>query len=383
MMHRLTRSPCGHLVPTDGGQQAFVPDPLPRELSMSPKLTTLQDNARGLVGTLAGVGETLPNPHLLIRPFLRREAVLSSRIEGTIASLSDVFAYEAGDRRQRGGDAGEVLNYVAAIEHGIERLESIPISFRLVNELHRRLLEGVRGQDKRPGEFRDTQVYIGSPNSSIQEARFIPPPPRCLRDLFYDWESFVNEPTDMTPLVKCALMHYQIETIHPYLDGNGRIGRVLITLFLRSSGVLPTPLLYLSAYFERDRLRYYDELFHVSETGDWERWIVYFLTGVSQEAGDALERIRRVRRFQEDWREELRSRKESGSVLAMLEELFVRPVTTVSTASKFLGMSDPGARRVLDRLVAAGFVERLDYTWPRLYVAQHLLDEIDRPLPLG
>ena len=252
-MQRLSDSPCGETVPIGGGQSAFIPNPLPRELAMSSRLVLLLDNASRAVATLAGVGETVPNPHVLAQPFIRREAVLSSRIEGTLASLSDVLAYEASGRKRSGGDVEEVGNYVVALEYGIERLESLPISFRLVNELHERLMSGVRGEDKMPGHFRTTQVWIGAPGSSIRDARFVPPPPERLRDLFFEWESFVNESHNLPPLVRCALMHYQIETIHPYLDGNGRIGRLLITLFLIDSGVLRTPLLYLSAYFERDR----------------------------------------------------------------------------------------------------------------------------------
>ena len=167
----------------------------------------------------------------------------------------------------------EVMNYVTALEYGIEMIDTLPISFRLVNQIHERLMYGVRGQDKKPGAFRSQQVWIGALNSPIQEARFVPPPHGCLRNLFSDWEAFINAPTNMPPLVRCALMHYQIEAIHPYSDGNGRIGRLLIILFLCASGVLPVPLLYLSAYFERDRQRYYDELLNVSKTGDWERWL--------------------------------------------------------------------------------------------------------------
>ena len=380
-MQRLSDSPCGKTVPIQGGQLAFIPNPLPRDLPLSPKLVLLLDNASRAIATLAGVGETVPNPHILAQPFIRREAVLSSRIEGTLASLSDVLAYEAGGRRnQSNEDVEEVRNYVVALEYGIERLESLPISFRLVNELHERLLAGVRGENMRPGHFRTTQVWIGAPGSYIQEARFIPPPPERLRDLFFEWESFVNESHNLPPLVRCALMHYQIETIHPYLDGNGRIGRLLITLFLCASGILTTPLLYLSAYFERDRQKYYDELLNVSVTGNWERWLSYFLDGVYRESRDVLERIRRVRSLQEEWRELLLSRGEPSSGLRLLEDLFVRPVTTASRVSQFLEISDPGARRVLDRLIDAGIVDRIENSRPNLYVAHRLIEEIERPI---
>ena len=382
-MQRLTDSPCGRLVPTIEGQYAFVPDPLPPELPMSPSLVSVLDRASRAVGTLVGIGETSPNPHLLIQPFLRREAVLSSRIEGTQASLSDVFAYEAKGDTRTGGDVAEVVNYVRALRLGIDRLGSLPISYRLINEVHERLMQGVRGENNRPGRLRDVQVWIGRPGSSIRDARFVPPPPDRLRDLLYDWERFVNEPSDMPPLVRCALMHYQIETIHPYPDGNGRIGRLLITLFLSATAVLPIPLLYMSGYFERDRQRYYDGLLDVSITGDWEPWLLYFLEGVYREAEDALERLRRVRNLQDEWRELLHSRKASASALRLLEDLLAHPMTTVRRASELLDMSDPGARRVLDRLIDAGIVTRRDDTWPHLYVAQRLLDEIEGPIASG
>ena len=380
-MQRLSDSPCGKTVPIGSGQSAFIPNPLPRELAMSSRLILLLDYASRAVATLAGVGETVPNPHMLAQPFIRREAVLSSRIEGTLASLSDVLAYEASGRRnQSSEDVEEVRNYVVALEYGIERLKSLPISFRLVNELHERLMTGVRGENKMPGHFRTTQVWIGAPGSRIQDARFAPPPPEHLRDLFFEWESFVNESHNLPPLVRCALMHYQIETVHPYLDGNGRIGRLLITLFLRASGVLTTPLLYLSAYFERDRKRYYDELLNVSVTGDWERWLLYFLDGVYRESLDVLERIRRVRSLQEEWRELLLNRRESSNGLRLLEDLFIRPITTVSRVSQLLEVSDPGARQVLNRLIEAGVVTRIESSRPNLYVAQRLIEEIERPI---
>ena len=382
-MQRLSDSPSGKTVPIGGGQLAFIPNPLPRDLPLSSNLILLLDNASRAVANLAGVGETVPNPHMLAQPFIRREAVLSSRIEGTLASLSDVLAYEASGRKRSSGDVEEVRNYVVALEYGIERLESLPISFRLVNELHERLMTGVRGENKMPGHLRTTQVWIGAPGSHIQKARFIPPPPERLRDLFFEWESFVNESHNLPPLVRCALMHYQIETIHPYLDGNGRIGRLLITLFLCASGVLTTPLLYLSAYFERDRQRYYDELLNVSVTGEWERWLSYFLDGVYRESRDVLERIRRVRSLQEEWRELLLSRGEPSSGLRLLEDLFVHPITTAPRVSQLLEISDPGARRVLDRLIDAGIVNRIGSSRPSLYVAQRLIEEIERPIEEG
>ena len=380
-MQQLAHSTCGSLVPTIEGQRAFVPDPLPRELDLSPGLVSLLDRASRAIATLDGVGETIQNPHLLIQPLIRREAVLSSRIEGTVASLSDVFSYEAGNERVS-GDVREVINYVAALEQGVRTLERLPISFRSVNEIHGQLLAGVRGENRRTGEFRREQVWIASPGSSIRSARFIPPPPDRLRDLFQDWEQFVNGPLEMPPLVRCALMHYQIEAIHPYEDGNGRLGRLLITLFLIARGVLSSPLLYLSAYFERDRLLYYDELLAVSVSCDWERWLRYFLTGVLRESRDVLARIRLMRDLQDRYRKILEGRRAAISALRLVEQLFASPIITVRGAAAALGMSNAGARGVLNRLVAAGLVRHDDRTWPPLYIADEVLEALQVPIDL-
>ncbi len=377
-MEKLSQSPVGILVPIEGGSSTFVPKPLPETLSLGAETVALLDAASRAVGILAGTGETIPNPHILIRPLLRREAVLSSRIEGTMASLSDVVSAEAGPPTRPQGDVREVMNYVEAVDHGLQRLERLPISYRLVLELHDILMRDVRGQETSPGAFRDTQVYIGPPGSPIEKARFVPPPPRDVRDLFQRLEEFTNRRDgQMPPLVRCALMHYQFETIHPFRDGNGRIGRLLITLFLQESDLLPQPLLHLSAYFERDRQRYYDELLNVSLTGDLERWAQYFLRGVEQEARDTTARIRRLREIQEGWRELLRSRGESANGLRLLDEMCGRLIITAPAASEFLGITDAGARRVLDRLIDAGIVRRFTVTRPNLYIVNELIDVIE------
>ncbi len=379
-MQRLRNSPVGAVVSIADGDTAFVPEPLPEALSLDRITVNILDAASRAVGILAGAGETIPNPHILYRPLIRREAVLSSRIEGTMASLTDVVSAEAGPPPRPDSDVREVINYALAVDHGIALLEQLPISFRLANELHEVLMRGVRGQETRPGAFRDTQVYIGPEGSPIEEARFVPPPPQYLRDLFQGLEEFVNQGDNlMPPLVRCALMHYQFESIHPYRDGNGRIGRLLITLFLQQSGLMTQPLLHLSAYFERDRQRYYDELLNVSVTGDYERWVRYFLTGVGQEARDTIERVRQLRQTQENWRDTLRERNVSANVLRLLDEICSRLVMSAPTASRFLGITDAGARRVLDRLVDAGIVKRNTGSRPNLYAVERLMEIVDRP----
>jgi Fic family protein len=376
----LDRSPCGHLVPTVEGFKAFVPNPLPRELPLSSPLISALDKASLAVGTLAGVGETLQNPHLLITPFLRREAVLSSRIEGTQASISDVFIFEAGGERADAPDTREVVNYVHALNLGLERLNELPICVRLTNEVHARLMLGVRGEDKTPGQLREHQNWIGTRGTNIEDARFIPPPPELVSDLMADWERFVNEDLEMPALIQCALMHYQFEAIHPYLDGNGRIGRLLITLFLCAREVLPTPLLYLSAYFDKRRDDYINHLFRVSATGEWEPWITFFLRGVEQQARDALIRSRRVRELHQRYVQLLQSKRESANALRLLDILFANPYVTAPRASELLGVTHAGAQGILNRLVRAGVLEHISGRWPRLYVARELLRVIEVPI---
>ena len=381
MLSRLKDSPSGHLVPIGDGLRAYVPESLPRHIELDSSLVYRLDEASRAVATLAGVGETIPNPHLLIAPFMRREAVLSSRIEGTQASLSDLFIYEA-SRRPR-GDVLEVHNYVRALEEGLRLLDDLPISLRLVNQSHSTLMPGVRGQDKRPGEIRNAQVWIGSAGTPLRDAHYVPPPPALVLDAMSDWELFANEEMEMPPLVQCALLHYQFEAIHPYLDGNGRMGRLLIVLFLCAKGVLRTPLLYLSAYFESDRQRYYDELFNVGVTGDWSRWLDYFLRGVTEQARDALLRTRQVRELQEQYRDLLQDRRESANAMRLVEILFARLYMTAPLASQLLGVTQAGARRILERLVALGIVQMEPDAWPRLYAAVDLLEIIEAPTAGG
>ena len=359
---------------------AFLPDPLPRQIDLSSPLVFLLDEASRAVATLAGVGETLPNPYLLIRPFLRREAVLSSRIEGTQASISDLLLFEAAGERRAHGDVREVANYVNALNFGLAQLDRLPLSMRLIHQIHAELLKGVRGEEKTPGELRNCQVWIGSEGTMIEQARYIAPPPSDVPDLLANWEKFLNEDSQMPPLVQCAMMHYQFEAIHPYRDGNGRVGRLLITLFLCAKQVLPTPLLYLSAYFDRHRDQYYDYLFGVSAQGDWERWLRFFLEGVAEQAKDALVRSRRIRELQDKYRVMLREYTTSANAFRLLDELFANPFMTVPLAHRILGVTLAGARYLMEKLVQAQIVHPDETKWPRVYVATELLQAIEAPI---
>jgi len=287
--------------------------------------------------------------------------------------------FEASGAQRDPRDAREVANYVHALELGLELLNELPLCIRLINRVHQRLLLGVRGEQAVPGELRTGQVWIAPLGTPIHEARFIPPPANLVPDLLADWERYVNEDLRIPPLVQCALMHYQFEAIHPYFDGNGRIGRLLIILFLCTKQVLPTPLLYLSAYFERNRDAYYDRLYDVSSTGNWQAWLEFFLEGVAQQARDAVVRSRRVRQLQQRYRDLLQERHESGNAFSLLDELFANPFMTAPRASAVLGLTPAGARRVLERLAQTGIVEYVSGAWPRLYVARELLQAIENP----
>ena len=259
----------GRLIRAPQGYWAFVPNPLPPPLVWTPQLVAHLSDADRALGELAGLGRSLLNPNLLVRPLIRREAVLSSRIEGTRASLEDVLAYETKQMAlfERDADVGEVYNYVRALEYGLKRLSKLPISLRLIREIHARLMEGVRGEKLTPGEFRQSQNWIGPPGSTLEAATYVPPPVEEMTPTLSALEGFLYQPLGMPPLARLGLIHYQFEAIHPFLDGNGRVGRLLISLLLCGWVMLPQPLLNLSAYFEASRQAYYDHLRDVSSGG--------------------------------------------------------------------------------------------------------------------
>jgi Fic family protein len=307
------------------------------------------------VGRLAGEGRRLPNPHLLIRPFVRREAVLSSRIEGTQATLGEILAAEAGAVVERAPeDLREVANYVVALEHGVERLRQLPLSLRLVRELHEQLMRGVRGDMATPGEFRRSQNWIGPPGSTLATATFVPPPADHLLACLGPWEKFLHNDS-LPPLVHAALAHSQFEAIHPFLDGNGRVGRLLITLLLIEKNVLPVPLLYLSSFFDATRQEYYARLLGVTERGEWEEWLTYFLRGVAQQAEDAIVRIQRIEDLLLRWRKRLA--KASSRLPEKAVDLFAEnPFWSVKKLARRLGVAYSTAQRAIDRLEAERIV---------------------------
>ncbi len=369
--------PHGHWIRCSGGYRAYLPDPLPPRIDWSAGIASLLSDADRAIGRLAGEGRRLPNSHLLIRPFVRREAVLSSRIEGTQATLGELLAAEAGAAVERSPeDLREVANYVVALEHGLKRLDELPLSLRLVRELHEKLMRGVRGDAATPGEFRRSQNWIGPAGCTLADATFIPPPADRLIECLGPWEKFLHDDS-LPPLVHSALVHSQFEAIHPFLDGNGRVGRLLITLLLVQKGVLRKSLLYLSAFFEATQNEYYARLLGVTERGEWEEWLGYFLTGVEQQAEDALSRIQRIDALLLRWRGEL-SKAPSKVPEKAIELLTENPYWTVTKLAQRLGVAFTTAQRTIDRLESAGIVERVsEAKRNRLYCARDILEILE------
>ncbi len=353
-LDRFSDTPFGRARRTPGrhGYVAYSPRPIPRSVEISPENLLRLADAEAALGRLAGAARILPQPHLLVQPYLRREAVASTRIEGTQASLLDVFDAEAGDR-PLSADVEEVVNYVRAMETGIQRLETLPVSTRLIRELHAVILAGVRGRERRPGEIRSTQNWIGPADATIETATFVPPPPDELGDLLADLERFVHEQPRLPPLVQAALVHYQFETIHPFLDGNGRLGRLLIVFLLIVRDRLPEPLLYLSPYLEARRDAYYGALQGVRERGDLDEWLALFLDGVRTQATDAVARAERLIDLRESYRAQVR-KVTRGVANAVVDLAFEQPVLNARLVVTRLSVTRPAALASLRRLVDAG-----------------------------
>ena len=339
-------------------------------------------NADRAIGRLAGEGRRLPNPHLFIRAFVRKEAVLSSRIEGTQATLGELLAVEAGAAVERSpDDLREVGNYVVALEYGLERMDTLPMSLRLVRELHESLLRGVRGDFATPGEFRRSQNWIGPPGCTLNEATYVPPPPSELVGCLDSWERYLHDDT-LPPLVHAALAHSQFEAIHPFLDGNGRVGRLIITLLLVIRGVISSPLLYLSAYIEATRQEYYARLLGVTERGEWEEWLGYFLRGVAVQSEDAVDRIQRIDDLFSHWKQGL-AQVQSRLPERALDLFAENPFWTVGGVARRLGVAFTTAQRAIDRLEKEGVVTRQGTARRnRVYCARAILDVLEEPLRL-
>lgn len=374
---RATRRPGDRL-----GFWYFEPAPIPRHLPLDSATVLALSEADAALGYLQGLGHLINDPQLLIGPYVTREALASSRIEGTQASLAEVLqaGAEADDAAQASADVAEVEAYVRATYRGLELIDTLPISQRLVLEVHRVLLTGVRGEDRLPGELRRSPVWVGSPTDSPDTAIFVPPLPEHLGDLLADWERFVNEPAPTPTLIRCALMHYQFETIHPFLDGNGRIGRLLIGLALHQGGRLTTPLLYLSGYLETHRREYYERLQAVRERGEIQQWLQFFLTAVRRQADDGVDRARKLVRVRETYvANAARSRSRIGELIPLL---FANPFVTVRRVETALGVTNQGARNLIRDAEARGWLEPIQVRGRgrrQYWLARELFEIIEAP----
>jgi cell filamentation protein, protein adenylyltransferase len=364
-----------------GRYWAFVPRPLPRRLEIPFECMTRLSEASTALGELKGVGRMLPNPNLLIGSFLRREAVSSSRIEGIKTSFQQLLLFEMEtSEADTDSDPQEVFNYVNALRYGLERLKTLPVSLRLIREMHERLMRGVRGEDAKPGEFRDRQNMIARSGESPAQARFVPPPVPQMRGALDDLEQFIAYPPGNPILIDLALIHYQFETIHPFLDGNGRMGRLMISLLLCERGCLTTPLLYLSSYFERHKDLYVDHLLSVSRSGDWTPWLEFFLKGVSVQSRVAIEKAGEILDLWKEYRETTQSKFKSANILRLVDEIFVRPAISIRQAAEVGGVTFNAALRQIEWLEGEGVLREVTgRSKNRVYVAEKIVEIIARP----
>ncbi len=351
----------------------FEPKELPFDINYSPKLVKLISEASLSLGNLSEAGRNLPNPHLLIMPYLRKEAVLSSKIEGTKTTLSEVFIHDAEKKKgRRDDDLQEVMNYVEALQLGLEEIKKDKISVDMVKNIHKILLKGVRGEDKDPGEFKKDLNWIGT-SYDIMEAKFVPCGPESVERLMKNLVKYLNEYDKESPLLKVGISHYQFETIHPFRDGNGRLGRLLIILYLCQEQLIEQPLFYISAFFEKYRDDYDDLLKKTSTQGDLEGWLKFFLTGVKKQANDAVNRVEKMEELREKYRNILLDVSQSTTVHQILEFLFENPFITIPEIKDRLGCHYPKAKYNIEILVKAGILkEVIREKGERLFIAEEI-----------
>ena len=372
----------GRLVAVAKAGWAYIPDPLPPDIELDRSTLRLQSTADQMMGDLRGSIRQLPNPGLLANPFIRREAVLSSRIEGTVTSFDQLVLFEADPRdRSAAPDTQEVLNYVTALQHGLDRLGDIAPCHRLIWELHEELLRGVRGGEHGLGEYRRVQNYIAGSGRQPSEARFVPPPPGEVQTLMNDLEAYINRPSGGWPrLIELALIHYQFETIHPFTDGNGRVGRLLMPILLRHWGMLDVPVMSLSAQFERARSGYVDSLYAVSARGDWKGWVDFFLRAVIAESREGAERAQRLVDLRERYRDAVLGLTRSSIAQQLVDDVFELPVVLSRRVANKYKVTSQTARTVIQTLVDAGILREIgNRKRNRVYFAAEVSRIINAP----
>jgi len=372
-------SKVGKAIRTQTGYWAFIPAQLPPEIEWTTSLISALSDADRELSKLTTLAGNFPFPRLLTQPFLRREAVLSSRIEGTRASLVDLYNYESAQLSflEPTDDVREVHNYVLALDYGLERLETLPVSLRLIREIHAKLMEGVRGGNLTPGKFRKTQNWIGPAGSTIETATYVPPPLDEMQNALSDLEKFIHADTEIPTLARAGMIHYQFEAIHPFLDGNGRVGRLIIMLLFHEWNVLSQPLLNLSAYFEHYRQEYYDHLLAVSQHGKWEEWLRFFLRGISTQAQDSVFRMTRLQGIRTKYEVLVQADRNSDRMAAVIDFIFSRPILSIKQLETALDMPYMAAKRYIEKLVDANVLqETTGYARNRVFQANEIFEAL-------
>ena len=381
---RYRNSSAGSPILTHRGYWVFVPAPLPPAIPWSNLLVSILSDADRALSKLAGYCTAISNPHLYTRSFLALEALLSSRIGGIKTSLEPLFTYAAAPESGQltSSEYQPVNNCMRALEYGLSRLATMPVCLRLTLTLHERLLAGFQGSDVNPGEFRKIQNWIGPPGSTLESARYVPPPVPEMHELLEGLEKFIYAAHSLPPLIRLGLIHYQFEAIHPFLVGNGRIGRMLIPLLLVEFGLLPLPLLYLSAYFEANRSEYLNHLQNVSQRGDWGAWLLFFLEGVRRGSQDALAHLQRLEDLRLGYRQMLAGERNAGRLMEVVDFLFGQPIVTVRGVEAAIHARDYKiAQRYVERLGALGILSEITgRKRDRIYRADEILGAIQESL---
>lgn len=360
-----------------GEYLAFVPNKLPPKLEYSPEIVLALSKADSTLSKLSGAGLLLPNPDLLVIPYLKKEALSSSRIEGTRISLSDYFLTEAKGIEEEDTEATEIGNYLKSMNYALDKIQTEPINKELIRNMHKILMKGVRGNELLPGNFRPVQNWIGPKNTKIKDATFVPPPQEDVEKLIDELIEYLNRYLDTPLLIKSALMHYQFETIHPFCDGNGRIGRSLITLYLCKKNKISKPLLYASDYFEKHRRDYYEILLNTNKTGKFEPWIKFFLEAIKVQSEDALERTIKIQKLRERYQKKTKDHKQVVNLLSVVDLLFMNPFIRINQIAKNLRITYPTAKKAVQNLIKLNILKPVGKTERnKLFVAHEILDII-------
>ena len=361
-----------------GKYLSFVPNKLPPEIQFDKTLVLALTKAEATLAKLSGVGLLLPNPHLLIDPYLRKEALSSSRIEGTMISLDEYYLAEFQENQKGNIDAIEVRNYIKSVEYSLKQIKKKPITLKLIKEMHKILMNNVRGHDKFPGSFRKIQNWIGGFGSNPQTSSFIPPPPLKVEILMKDMIKYMDTYDEMPILIKCALMHYQFETIHPFCDGNGRIGRALIVLYLIKKNKISEPLLYISGFFEEYKSDYIRYLSKTNKEGNFRDWILFFLEAIKTQSEVALDKAMKLQELKESYRKKVQSRSQSSSIMEIVDDLFINPYISINKVKKLTNSTHPTAAGFVNILVSLGILKPKNKKVQRnkIYVSNGILEAI-------